>query len=1101
MNDSARSTASVGELLRRKRGLIFAIPAGALAVLVLVAALNFDQGSAAKRESRINDADALLAPRTATADELRGAAGTLSEQTAIRLTDGAWVQVADETGRLAQQYSASKLEPLAAGKLRMTEPRARNFLKDGRVLTMSARSGLVHVPKRALDSGALEGDVEIRLYKPVDGREVDVLRDPASIVVSADQAQFDGTSGEVRCDKAVRIDTDAGSFAGEGLTLLLDADGEGVEQLVVDRALEPIRIDRAARAIAAKRRGAQPKAAVQANAQVDVGAGTDAIPAEPKRPDEPPRFYRLVLDGGVEVQRTRNGVDSTMRGDQLIAVFSLESEGLDQLAIVPAASVPVRPNGPQMFSSRFSSPTALAVGALAFASMQDAAVDASGAAGDSVVVRFGGRLEMTPVTDPAERLASRDDIRFDVVGPNVELLDGRSGSRITCSRLRYSVRDERVEADGRAGVPLRVVHPRMMLTGERFWASFSEGVGRLEGAGRMAFARGSGREVAWLELAPSITHDTARMLVSADPAAVALVQDPPARRGGAVDPSKVRFDPTEQELEIAWKGGVDLRFAGGGDDPRISGARFEGGVDVLGRQFEMDSQVLEVAFSPKNAERIEAIIAEGATTVRQIGGAGAMSADRLELFLVENKKGDSVPSRLVASKGVEAHDAKQTIWTEALVVTFAERAGNSEKKDAAPAAGSPTELGEIDVDSVEATGGVQVLLAGGRGDGARVFADELAGNARERKLRLTGENVAIVRSNIIADNLRDLRFDEASRSARSEGPGRFRAFKKPIALGAGRIERPSPDIAAALDASWTGLLDYREQSAAKGSLDIRGDVKLRSHPTELASDAVDANSIVLDLGLAHGAGDDAKVAADAERALEHFLARGDARIESRAWKDAAHTGEPRVFRVTGDHIEYDMKTREGLVVGAGGLLVNLPDGGTAGAKSTPAPGSGATPIALGSEGTTRFTWKQRMAIERVVDDRYKVRMDDGVELLHAGAREADRMSMRCTALEATVRRPDAGTGAKDGVDLGGPAELLGVRGTGDVFIRTPTQDLECGEFDYSVQSGIATLRGREGRPVTVVLANNPTPLQAQEIAWDMREGRIEIKKPLVSGGR
>lgn len=138
-----------------------------------------------------------------------------------------------------------------------------------------------------------------------------------------------------------------------------------------------------------------------------------------------------------------------------------------------------------------------------------------------------------------------------------------------------------------------------------------------------------------------------------------------------------------------------------------------------------------------------------------------------------------------------------------------------------------------------------------------------------------------------------------------------------------------------------------------------------------------------------------------------------------------------------------------------------------------------------------------MAIERVIDDRYRIRMDDGVELLHAGAREADRMSMRCSAIEATVRRPEADGGA----DLGGPAELLGVRGTGDVFIRTPAQDLECGEFDYSVQTGIAMLRGREGRPVTVVLANSPTPLQAQEIAWDLREGRIEIKKPLVTGGR
>jgi hypothetical protein len=151
-----------------------------------------------------------------------------------------------------------------------------------------------------------------------------------------------------------------------------------------------------------------------------------------------------------------------------------------------------------------------------------------------------------------------------------------------------------------------------------------------------------------------------------------------------------------------------------------------------------------------------------------------------------------------------------------------------------------------------------------------------------------------------------------------------------------------------------------------------------------------------------------------------------------------------------------------------------------------------------------------MELDHLMDDRFAVRMARGVEVLHAGAREQDRLSMRCDALEAKVRRPDegarsrAGGGASaeaSGVDLGGPAELLGVKGTGNVFIRTPGQDLECGEFDYSVQSGIATLKASEGRAVTVVFANKPTPLQAQEIEWDLRAGTLEIRKPLVTGGR
>ncbi len=52
--------------LRRRRGLAFALPAGIVAVLVLLAALNFDEGVAlSPRESRIKDAQSLRRARRA----------------------------------------------------------------------------------------------------------------------------------------------------------------------------------------------------------------------------------------------------------------------------------------------------------------------------------------------------------------------------------------------------------------------------------------------------------------------------------------------------------------------------------------------------------------------------------------------------------------------------------------------------------------------------------------------------------------------------------------------------------------------------------------------------------------------------------------------------------------------------------------------------------------------------------------------------------------------------------------------------------------------------------------------------------------------------
>ena len=1126
--------------LRERRGWMFAVPATAFAALVIVAAINLDKGSArSTKRSRIDGAAELLPPQLASAEELARASGAPADQTAVSLAAGAWIQVADETGRLAQEYNATKLDPLPGSQLSMREPRAKIYLKDGRVLTLASRKGVAYVPRRALESGTLEDDVEVRLYRPrADGGAIDTDRDLPAVVVTADQAQFDGILGEVRCDRAVRIVTDAGSFAGEGMSLVLDADGDGLERLIVDRALEPIRIDRASRAITARRRSEPADGGI-----VDVVAGGAPAPATapasgpaPTADADPtpakPPFYRLVMLGGVEIVRVKGGVRSTVTGDELVAVFSLESRGLDDLAFVPVdratrrlhagaeGAVETMPDT-MPFLSSLRIPTALAIVPLALAQ----AADAAEPAGDSVTVTFGGRLVMLPATDPADQLATQDDIRFDVIGSRVEAIDGRSSSRIVCSRLRYSVRDERVEAYGREGLPLTVSNPRMALEGESFRASLRDGEGRIEGSGRMAFARGVARAVSMLEYAPGIVPDAARMLVSADPAAAALLAEPPA--AGSQD--RFRFDPSAQELEITWQGGVDLRFAGDGDDAKLSLARFGGGVNVFARQFEMDADSLEVAFSPSDAERIDAIIADGGAraggvSVRRLGGDGAMTARRLELFLDEDAKGDAIPRRLVAKQAVEARDDRQTIWTEDLVVTFREKpasegGADAPSGDAAPApaarggllAGTDGDLGDVDIDVVEAKGGVQVLLK----EGARVFADALVGEAAKRRLRLTGENVAIVRSNVVADNLRDLRFDDSTRSARSEGPGRFRAFRDPVALGSGKIERPSPDAAPTLEANWSDELDYTELSETRGTLDIRGDVKVRSKPNAQTSDAVDAQSLLLELGVDPKARDRAgakgSAAGDigsAERTLDQFIARGGARIESRTWESPERQGDPRVFRVTGEHIEYDMRTREGLVVGDGGILVNMPPTeASKAAEKTRAPGA----ITFGQDGTTRFRWKRRMALERQYDDVFRITMDNGVEVLHAGTRADDTLSMRCDVLEATVKRPlepDAGGGAagaatKDerGVDLGGPAELLGIKGTGGVFIRTPDQDVECGSFDYSVTTGVATLTAEEGRTVTIAVKGQPAPIRAQQVVWDLRNGRIQVLKASGTAGR
>lgn len=1092
------------ELLRDRRGVVFAVPAGALALLVVVAAFNMDRGGARERApSRLADAEELLAPRRASAGELERASSGIADQTAVSLENGAWIQVADGNGRLAQQYSATRLEPLAGSQLAMTEPRAMVYLRDGRVLVLSARKGVTYVPRRALESGTLEEDVVVRLYRPEAGRAVDVERDAPSVVVTADEARFDGVLGEVRCDRAVRVATDVGSFAGEGLSLFLDGEGDGVERLVVERALEPIRIDRAARAMAARRgaTGGGMPATGAANPAGAADAAVEGAVAAGGRARREPRFHRLVLDGGVEIVRVRDGVLSIVRGDELHAVFSLDGEGMDEVAFVPGAGSPLAGAGVGAAQS------ARAIVPLLHAQSAGGAAGeapATGADGDVVTVAFGGRLVMLPIVDPADRPRSKDDIRFDVLGERVEVIDGRSSSRIVGTRLRYGVLDESIEVEGSDRRPMSVVNARMSLEGGRFRASLRSGEGRLEGPGRIAFSRGAARSVSMLGTMADLPPHLARALVSADRAALPAEFLAPR---AADDPPPIRFDPTAQQLEITWEGGVDLRFAGEEDDARLSSARFEKAVRVEGRQFELGSAVLEVAFAPGGRDRIETIVADGGTVVRRLGAEGGLRAERLELSLAEGVSGDALPRRLVARRAIEARDDRQTVWTEDLVVTFRERVPAAAGADdvARPpreASAGETDLGAIEVETVLAKGGVEVLLK----EGARVYAESLEGDAARRRLRLTGEDVAIVRTNVVADTLRDIRFDEAARSARSEGPGRFRVFRDPVVAAAGRAARPVPAAPATMEATWSGSLEYGEIVESRGVVDIRGDVRMRSRPSPRTSDAVDADAVLLELGVAPGTR--TADAPEAARTLDHFIAKGGARLESRTWADDARTGDPRVFRVAGEHVEYDLGTREGLVVGDGTILVNMPaDPGAPTVER--AKGS----LALGADGTTRFRWKRRMALERMYDDVFRIAMETEVEMLHAGLRADDTLSMRCDRLEATVRRPlaaaagggeggaDAPGAAERGADLGGPAELLGIRATGSVFIRTPEQDIECGDFEYSVETGLATLKAAEGRTVTIAVRGQPTPIRAGEVRWDLRNGRLQVTRMAGSGGR
>jgi lipopolysaccharide export system protein LptA len=229
-------------------------------------------------------------------------------------------------------------------------------------------------------------------------------------------------------------------------------------------------------------------------------------------------------------------------------------------------------------------------------------------------------------------------------------------------------------------------------------------------------------------------------------------------------------------------------------------------------------------------------------------------------------------------------------------------------------------------------------------------------------------------------------------------------------------------------------------------------------------------------------------------------------MESRAWRDETHPGDPDLFRIEGEDIRYDATTGEAVVRGPGSLLMNRVPDSTAAKPSESSDDTSSPALSFGSDGTTRFSWTQGMAMQRTVADRYIISMSGDVEVLHAGLENDDTLTLSSARVSALIDRPLENVTESDmisdgGLDLGGQAQILRLTSSGKVYARTTDHDVQCERFEYDVANGIAELQARDGRMVTVVSRGSPNPIRATSMRWDMRSGRIQISGARGGMGR
>ena len=881
-----------------------------VAVGLLFAAWEFDRDLPASRRDRSAPIEDLVAPKPLTDAEREAAQQHRGGATTVQLDQGAWVQVAGKDGRVAQQYTAQKIDPQPGAFMSMTEPRTVFYMEDGRVATLRANSGRVHVPNRALESGTFNGDVVIRFYRPSPGAVVNLAKDSPSMILESEQLEFDQVLNQIGCQSAFRLTTDILTFDGEGLDLLLGSDGKSIERLTVDRPLGPIVIDRARQS--RTRASAMPQqlapktilmtpVSMPAEGRENFYANAPAQAAAAPAPAE--RFYRLELHDDVEILRYSTVDRAWSKGDELVAIFTLKSDLVSKEIVMNAA--PVGVPDPLAFRGR-TIPLGLHLG---IASHIAGAVIAAAPEpqGDLLVVRFTGKLKMVPVA---------------------------AGEKVPDSPQGMNVR-----IDG-------------------------------------------------------------------------------------------------QDVELANQAGLALR------------------------------------------------------------------AKDVDMDLVKDALGRTTPKLLVATGAVEATNVAQTLWCDALRAQF-----ESTQAGAAPRSANASDpaLGPSEVTRVDADHGVQIQLK----DGARVFADGMIAFPPKGLADLRGPGLSIIRGGVMIDAIPSLSVNDRNRTAESPGGGRARSWQSPIVAAElqGKIELPAALAAKPeMDAQWKGQMTFTDRAQNGAVLDLAKDVRIRAEPRPEEFDALDAQTVHLELDRRPSAGGALATAVQANAPTpaggdirpRRLIATGDARMENQVWLNADRSGEPRLFQVRGQTIDYDAVTGEASVPSAGSVLVNVPAGGSLDPKAQQNRTRDQSVPGGGIEGISRFRWGSAMNLKRLVDEKFLMSMDQSVELVRAGPKKSDTLTLTCDRLEATLERriendsnPKAGT--QPAFNLGGSSEVQRVRGIGRCFIRTPDYDVECEEFDYNVVTQIAEMRARPGRLVNVLPKGQGTPLRAAAMTWDLQSGRIQIR--------
>ncbi|MBM4109866.1 MAG: hypothetical protein FJ254_00725 [Phycisphaerae bacterium] len=586
------------------------------------------------------------------------------------------------------------------------------------------------------------------------------------------------------------------------------------------------------------------------------------------------------------------------------------------------------------------------------------------------------------------------------------------------------------------------------------------------------------------------------MRIELDGRPVELADLPMALRAPDVTVDMVRTTDGDQPERVLATGGaratdgtrvieastMDILLDGqaGGSEPRR--AVLTNGVRLSDRERLASAQSADIRFTRGSDGKAQPRRAELRGGVTMIEGTRTVGAGELDLDFVE-VDGAAQPVRARLRTEVRIADAMQVLWAKEVDCAFGPLDGSTGHQ-----------LTQADASST-----VQLQVK----DGARVFADSLQADLVRRQALLRGPGLQVVRGPVRVDQISSLRVDERERSARVDGPGRAQGFERPIladAQASAKAKAPKePTLRKQFEATWQEQMAFQEREADGAVLELRGAVAMRAEPEPGEIDLLDARSVTVEFlpksapnetpsaGAKADASTTESAAGGKDLRVSKVIAVGDAQVQNQVWtmSNGRRSGDPRLVKVQGDRLEFDLVRSEVSAPGVGSVLVNNPS--AAGARA-------ASFVGPGHEGVTRFRFADGMQIKQLGGDLHRMSMRKSVEVAHAGPREGDHFTLTCDALDADLFRPTAAEAAKDEViGFGGAAEIRTLLAQGAVFVRTSQFECECESFDYDAQKQVAVMRAAPGRLVALVPTGQAAPTRAASFRWDMAAGKLTVE--------